>query len=124
MSDSYVPVARTEEVEPGDSKVITVEIRDELRDVAVFNVEGEYYAIGNRCTHAGGPLPEGGVRTVGDDGEEDGDGNTAVVMCPHHGAEFDLSTGECLSYPASEDVPSYDVVVEDSKVLVGEPTDG
>ena len=51
----FVTVAKTSDIEPG--KMILVEVDDE--DVAVANVNGEYYAFGAECPHAGGPLDEG-----------------------------------------------------------------
>ena len=78
------------------------------RDVAVFNVEGTIYAIGGICTHKGGPLGEG---------ELEG----AVVTCPWHGAEFDVTTGQVLGPPASQGVPTYTVVIEGEDISVEIP---
>lgn len=73
--------------------------------VAVFNVDGEFYAIGAECTHMGGPLGEGEL-----EGER--------VECPWHGAIFDVTSGEVKAMPATEGVPSYDVTVEDGEVFI------
>ncbi len=78
------------------------------RDVAVFNVEGTIYAMGGICTHKGGPLGEG---------ELEG----AVVTCPWHGAEFDVTTGQVLGPPASQSVPTYKVVIEGGDISVEVP---
>lgn len=67
--------------------------------IALFNVEGNYYAIGDTCTHRGGPLSDGLI-----------EGTT--VTCPWHGAHFDVRTGNVLSPPAPQGVQSYKVVVE------------
>jgi nitrite reductase/ring-hydroxylating ferredoxin subunit len=64
----------------------------------VFNVEGTIHAIDNDCTHDGGPLSEGVV-------------NEGCVVCPWHGAEFDLVTGKALTPPAVEDVRCYKVLL-------------
>jgi len=78
--------------------------------VALFNVDGRVYALGNRCSHANGPLSEGAV--------EDG-----CVTCPYHGSRFDLATGEPRGGPAVKPVPTYRVKVEDGAVFLasGEP---
>ena len=70
-----------------------------IGEIALFNCDGEYYAIDNDCTHVGGPLCEGEL-----------DGYT--VTCPWHGAEFNVRTGEVLAPPAEENVDSYKVHVE------------
>ena len=90
----FVTVAKTSDIEPG--KMILVEVDDE--DVAVANVNGEYYAFGAECPHAGGPLDEGDV-----------EGN--IVVCPWHGAEFDMTTGKALTMPASDSISTYQVRV-------------
>ena len=73
--------------------------------IAVFNVDGTYCAIGDTCTHRGGPLSEGAL-----------DGST--VTCPLHGAQFDVRTGEMLAPPAPTGVPSYKVRLEGSEIQV------
>jgi len=72
--------------------------------VAVFNVEGSYYAIDNTCLHRGGPLGEGEL-----EGE--------VVTCPWHGWEYNVKTGACINNP-SVCVKSYPVLVEGSELKV------
>ena len=81
-------------VEPGSN--ITVEVDGEA--VAVFNVDGEFYAIQEECTHAGGPLSEGKL-----DGQ--------MVICPWHGSCFDVTSGAVLCGPATEAVRSFPVKV-------------
>ncbi len=73
--------------------------------VAVFNVDGEYYAIEDVCTHDGSELTGGCI-----EGEE--------VICPRHGARFNLRTGEALTPPAYEPVPTLPVRVEAGMVQV------
>ena len=74
-------------------------------EIAIFNVEGTYYAIGNSCTHRGGSLSEGDVQGT-------------KVTCPLHGADFDLKTGAALGPPAQKGVPSYKVVIEGDEIKV------
>jgi nitrite reductase/ring-hydroxylating ferredoxin subunit len=66
--------------------------------IAVFNIAGRYYAIGNTCPHRGGPLAEGMMA-----GEE--------VICPWHGARFNVKTGAVMGPPAPEGVRSFPVRV-------------
>ena len=78
--------------------------------IGVFNVNGELYAIEDRCSNDDGPLAEGGFET-----EE------AVVVCPRHGARFDVRTGKALTLPAYLPVETFDVTVEDGVVKVAVP---
>ena len=94
-------IAKTTDVPPGQAAAFTIE----GQKIALFNVEGTYYAIGDTCTHRGGPLSEGDVLGV-------------KVTCPWHGAEFDLRTGAVLGPPAQKSVPSYKVVVEGDDIKV------
>jgi 3-phenylpropionate/trans-cinnamate dioxygenase ferredoxin subunit len=73
--------------------------------VAVFNVDGRFYAIEDVCTHDDGPLADGEL-----DGYE--------IECPRHGARFDLRDGRVLSMPAITPVPYYEVRVEGDDILV------
>lgn len=78
------------------------------KQVAVFNVDGEFHAMGGECTHQGGPLGEG---------ELEG----SVVTCPWHGARFDVTTGTVKAFPAPTSVESYPVTVEGDEVWVDVP---
>jgi 3-phenylpropionate/trans-cinnamate dioxygenase ferredoxin component len=73
--------------------------------VAVFSVEGKYFAISDVCTHEWARLS---------DGEVDGE----IVTCPLHGACFSLSTGEALSLPAIDPVETFAVVVQGDDIFV------
>ncbi len=97
----FVRVAKASEIGPGQKKI--VEVEGTL--VVVVNLDGEFYAIEDVCTHDGGPLGEGRL-----DGEE--------IICPRHGARFDVRTGDALTLPAFEPVPTYEVRVEGEDVLV------
>ena len=100
MAD-YVTVARTGELGRGDM------LRAIVNDipVCVFNVDGEYLATQDTCTHAEASLSEGDL-----------DG--AVVTCPLHGAEYDVRTGAALCFPATQALRTYLVKVEDQQVKV------
>ncbi len=73
--------------------------------IALFRIEDDVYAIGDRCSHAEASLAEG---EVFDD----------AVECPRHGSEFDLQTGVPASLPATSPVPTYEVAVEDGTVYL------
>lgn len=73
--------------------------------VGVYRIDGQLYAIEDRCSHDDGPLCEG-------------DREGYDVICPRHGARFDVRTGAVLSLPATEDVEAFEVVVRDGEVFV------
>jgi DNA-binding Lrp family transcriptional regulator/nitrite reductase/ring-hydroxylating ferredoxin subunit len=105
-ADGFVEVAKVVDVPAGSSKLVVVN----GEQIALYNVDGTFYALGNRCSHARGPLVDGTV-CAGALG--------AKVECPWHGAEFDLQTGAALSRPARGPVPAYQVTLEGDAVLVG-----
>jgi 3-phenylpropionate/trans-cinnamate dioxygenase ferredoxin subunit len=78
-------------------------------DIAIFNADGELYAIGDTCTHAEASLCEG-------DFYEDIKG--WVAECPLHGSTFDVTTGAAISLPATGNVGKYPVKIEDGVVYV------
>jgi 3-phenylpropionate/trans-cinnamate dioxygenase ferredoxin component len=73
--------------------------------IAMFRIENDVYAIGDRCSHAEASLSEGEVWDL-------------TVECPRHGSEFDLKTGEPGALPATKPVPVYHVSVEDGTVYL------
>ncbi len=75
-------------------------------EVCLVRVSGEVYAFQNRCTHAEFPMSDGDM--VDD----------YVIECGLHGAQFDIRSGKVLELPADEDLPCYQVKVEDGAVLV------
>jgi nitrite reductase/ring-hydroxylating ferredoxin subunit len=86
---------RLAEVLPGRAKLVF----SNGDPVAIFNVEGQFYATADACTHAGGPLSEGEL-----------EGKT--VFCPWHGSCFDVTTGEATCGPADSPVKTYRVLVD------------
>jgi nitrite reductase/ring-hydroxylating ferredoxin subunit len=80
---------------PGRSRLLTVN----GVGVAVYNVDGQFYATEDACTHEGGPLSEGAL-----------DGS--MVVCPWHDSCFDVKTGAVLKGPATEPLPTYTVKIE------------
>ena len=101
----FIKVATLDEIPLNGSKLVEV---DYVR-VALFNLGGELYAIEDMCTHDGGPLVEGSIV------------NDCEVMCPRHGARFDIRTGAALSMPAFEATETYAVKVDGNDVLIESP---
>lgn len=109
-------VADADDLDPGDR--IIVDFRG--REVAVFNVDGEFYALANYCVHQGGPACEGmisGTLAVDDDWELTYSREDQVIACPWHGWEFDITTGEHLT-PTGYQLPSYEVVRRNGELYV------
>jgi nitrite reductase/ring-hydroxylating ferredoxin subunit len=98
---AFIKVATAQEVPPGKAKQITAG----GRTVALFNIDGTFYAIDDTCSHRGAPLWEGAV-----EGKE--------VTCPWHGARFDLTSGNHLCPPAKSGVPCYPVQVVGDEVQI------
>jgi len=97
----WVEVAKVEDFPPGTVRTVDVD----GTPIAVFNLNGHYYAIEDVCTHEAGSLSNGAV-----EGEE--------IVCPRHGAHFSILTGAALSPPAYEPVTTFPVQVEGSMVMV------
>jgi 3-phenylpropionate/trans-cinnamate dioxygenase ferredoxin subunit len=100
MSD-WITVCAASEFPPGTHRVVDVD----GAQIAVFNVNGSYYAIEDVCTHDGGILTGGPV-------------DNDQIICPRHGARFSILTGEALSPPAYEPVATLPVRVQDGIVEV------
>ncbi|MEB0027347.1 non-heme iron oxygenase ferredoxin subunit [Pseudomonas sp. MH9.2] len=99
--NEWITVARTEEVGPGERRVIDV---DDTQ-IIVFNLAGQYYAIEDVCTHDGGQLTGGTV-----EGDQ--------IVCPRHGARFCIRTGAALSAPAYDPTRTFPVRIENSEIQV------
>jgi 3-phenylpropionate/trans-cinnamate dioxygenase ferredoxin subunit len=97
----FIQVATIDEIP--DSGKLTVECDETL--VVVFRVDGQYYCIDDICTHDGGPLG---------DGELDG----CQIICPRHGARFDIRDGRALTMPATQDTRHHEIKVEGENILV------
>ena len=92
-----------EELPPGEVKIVHA---GEL-SLGVYNLDGELYAIEDRCSHDDGPLAEG-----------DFDVEEGYAVCPRHGAHIDIRSGRPLTLPAVEPVETFPVRVEDGIVKV------
>ncbi len=103
----FVPVAPVEDLPPGERLFVAI---GDL-DIVVFNIAGQYFAIEDRCTHDDGPIGEGDLEGY-------------AIVCPRHGARFDVRTGEVLAPPAPVPVPAFPVRVREGQVEVGVPREG
>jgi 3-phenylpropionate/trans-cinnamate dioxygenase ferredoxin subunit len=97
----FVRVARVDDLPPGS--VTRVDVAGHA--VALANVDGQFYAVDDTCTHEEASLSDGGI--VGE-----------IVVCPKHGSRFNVKTGRVLSLPAVRSVAVYPVRVEGGDVLV------
>jgi 3-phenylpropionate/trans-cinnamate dioxygenase ferredoxin subunit len=113
-------VATVDEIAPGHSKLVSVK----GREIGVFNVRGSFYALANRCPHAGGALCEGEVVGLV---QSDGPGqykivrNGEFVRCPWHGWEYEISTGQSWCDPKTLTIRQFPVTVEPGGELVKGP---
>lgn len=113
-------VASTDEVPPGSKKLVEVS----GRQIALFNVAGEYFAIANRCPHEGASLCAGrivGLVEASEPGRYQISRSGEFVRCPWHGWEFDIRTGKSWCDPVRTKVRSFEVKVEASTARVEGP---
>ncbi|HEX4112809.1 MAG TPA: Rieske (2Fe-2S) protein [Stellaceae bacterium] len=110
MSEHHV-VGTTDEIPPGTHKLFTIR----GREIGVFNVKGDYYALLNRCPHAGASLCRGRVGgLVVSDGPGDYEilREGEILRCPWHGWEYDIRTGQSWCDPEKVNTRQYKVTVE------------
>lgn len=104
-------VAPVAEIPPGERKIVEIA----GRSIGVFNVDGEFFALRNRCPHQGGPLchgPVGGFVSSSGPGDYHLTRHGEILRCPWHGWEFDIRTGQSWFDPARVRVRAYDVSLE------------
>ncbi len=99
---TFLPVAQVSEIANGER--VFFEIGD--KPVVLFNIGGQFFAIGDTCTHDDGPLGDGDL-----DGYE--------VICPRHGARFDVRNGKATKRPAVVATPWYPVRVVGTQIEIG-----
>ncbi|MCB9144061.1 MAG: non-heme iron oxygenase ferredoxin subunit [Anaerolineales bacterium] len=101
----FVEIAPASELPSGER--LFVDLGD--KPVVLFNIAGQVFAIGDICTHDDGPLGDGMLEGFN-------------VVCPRHGAEFDVRTGQAVQMPAVVDIPAYPVVIRDGTIFIGIPS--
>jgi len=99
--NEWIAVVRVEGLVPGERRGVGM---DDTQ-IIVFNLDGQYYAIEDVCSHDGGQLTGGTV-----EGDQ--------IICPRHGARFCLRTGAALSAPAYEPINTFPVRIENGMVQV------
>ena len=100
----FIEIAPVEDLPNGER--IFVEI--EGKPIVIFNIAGPFFSIGDVCSHDDGPVGEGDI---------EGDN----IVCPRHGAEFEIRTGKAVQLPAVVDIPAYPVRVVDGMIQLGMP---
>ena len=99
--DDFQKVAGVSEILPGKIKIT----KFMGQEISIANVNGQFYAFSNRCTHQGGPVGRGMLTGF-------------VVQCPRHGSKFDIRTGAVVSPPARTSLTTFVVKVENDSVWV------
>ncbi len=100
----FIPVAGVEDLPTGERLYVEID----GQQIVVFNLAGGLFAIADVCSHDDGPVGDGDL-----EGDE--------VICPRHGARFDIRTGKALALPAVADIPAYPVRVVDGQIEIGLP---
>jgi nitrite reductase/ring-hydroxylating ferredoxin subunit len=95
----FFKVAKVSDVPEGEMKIVFQDL------VTVANAEGKFYAFGNICPHAGGPIGDGFLEGC-------------IVECPWHAAQWDVRTGEALTALATADIPLFEVRIVDDDIEI------
>jgi 3-phenylpropionate/trans-cinnamate dioxygenase ferredoxin component len=98
----YVQIAAESDLPVGERLFVEID----RQPIVVFNLAGQYFAIADLCSHDDGPVGDGDIEGM-------------EVICPRHGARFDLRDGKATSLPAVLDIPAYPVRVMDGQIEVG-----
>jgi len=100
----YLEIAPTSDLPNGERLFIEVE----GKSLVIFNIADQFFAIGDVCSHDDGPVGDGDIEGFN-------------IVCPRHGGEFDVRTGQAVQLPAVVDIPAYPVKVVDGMIHVGIP---
>jgi 3-phenylpropionate/trans-cinnamate dioxygenase ferredoxin component len=100
----FLEIAPVSEFPNGERLFIEVE----GKSIVIFNIADQYFAIADICTHDDGPLGDGDIEGYN-------------IVCPRHGGEFDVRTGQAVQMPAVVDIPAYPVRVVDGMIQLGIP---
>ncbi len=102
----YLQVGSVDELAEGGRLFVEVD----GKPIVILLLGGQYYAIADVCSHDDGPVGEGAI-----EGFE--------IICPRHGARFDIRTGRVLALPAFVDIPAYPVRIVDGQIELGLPAE-
>jgi len=100
----FIEIAPVPELPNGDRLFVEVE----GKSLVIFNIAGQFFAIGDICSHDDGPVGEGDLEGYN-------------IVCPRHGGEFDVRTGQAVQLPAVVDIPAYPVKIVEDMIQVGLP---
>ena len=100
----FVDIASASELPNGERLFVEIE----GKPIVIFNIADQFFAIGDVCTHDDGPLGDGDLEGFN-------------IVCPRHGAEFDVRSGKVMQMPAVVDIPAYPVRVVDGMIQMGLP---
>lgn len=101
MKDNYQLVANTADIAPG--KTLCVEL--DGREIVLCHSKEGFFAVDNLCTHAQARLSEGKLKGF-------------KILCPLHGAAFDIRDGSALTRPACKSLTSYPLQIEDEQIFI------
>jgi nitrite reductase/ring-hydroxylating ferredoxin subunit len=97
-------VAKTGDLDEGEAVQVIVG----RKEIAIYNLDGEFYATDDICTHAYASLADGYM-----EGEQ--------IECPLHGGCFDIKTGKAMTPPVTDDLATYEVKIDGDQIMVGVP---
>ncbi len=103
----YIAIASVDELNDGERLFIEID----GQPIMVIRLANQYYAIADKCSHDDGPVGEGTLEGFD-------------IICPRHGARFDIRTGRVLALPAFVDIPAYPVRVNEGQIEIGIPRAG
>jgi 3-phenylpropionate/trans-cinnamate dioxygenase ferredoxin component len=104
---SFIEIDQTDQIPAGSMKSFSFN----GKTILIANIEGKYYAMGGKCTHAGGDLAAGKLEGK-------------IVTCPRHGSQFDVTTGKSIRGPkiiirfSTKDEPVFNLKVEGTSLKV------
>ena len=105
--DQIEYIAIFEHSELANGERINIEIDEHT--ITVFNIANKYFAIADVCSHDNQSLEDGDIE------------NEFEIICPRHGAKFDIRNGKVLALPANQDIPAYPIRIINNMVEIGIP---
>ena len=101
---AFIEIAPASDLPNGERLFVEID----GRSLVIFNIAGQFFSIGDICSHDDGPVGDGDLEAFN-------------IVCPRHGGEFDVRTGQAVQMPAVVDIPAYPVKVVDGMIQVGIP---